>query len=345
MNWLERLQKINEIYSRLEDEESRYIFEKRLEHLLVRFDEVNFWNEIKGESAWRCPNEKDHFIIFGAGELGGYYLDVLETTGKHVDAFCDNSKEGYVLNKPVLSVKEAVKTGKPVIVPYGRYTNEMARQLKEEGIAEDLLLYEPDIRSYTGRQYFDVWDAGENEILVDCGAYDGDTIRDFIDWTGRKYEKIYAFEPSSRNYEKCIQYLKENKIENVDVINKATWNSDTTLKFESYSYDTGDHIVDLNKTGQGNGGCEVIEAASIDSVLAGKKATFIKMDVEGSEMESLAGAQETIKKYKPRLAIAVYHKSEDIFDIPLYILQLNGTYKFKMRHYSSCSCETVLYAE
>lgn len=68
------------------------------------------------------------------------------------------------------------------------------------------------------------------------------------------------------------------------------------------------------------------------------------MDIEGSEMEALKGAENTIGKYKPRLAICVYHKPEDIIEIPLKILELNPEYKLYLRHYSYIHTETVLYA-
>ena len=68
------------------------------------------------------------------------------------------------------------------------------------------------------------------------------------------------------------------------------------------------------------------------------------MDVEGAELSTLKGAKETIKKYKPRLAVCVYHKLEDILEIPQYILSLDPSYRLYMRNYESFGLETVLYA-
>ena len=68
------------------------------------------------------------------------------------------------------------------------------------------------------------------------------------------------------------------------------------------------------------------------------------MDIEGSELEALKGAAETIKKWRPKLAISIYHKYEDIIEIPEYILSIVPDYSFYIRHYSSDIWETVLYA-
>ena len=69
------------------------------------------------------------------------------------------------------------------------------------------------------------------------------------------------------------------------------------------------------------------------------------MDIEGAEYEALQGAEKTIRNCHPRLAISVYHKPSDILDIPSYLMTLDETYRFYIRHYSSWRWETVLYAE
>lgn len=88
----------------------------------------------------------------------------------------------------------------------------------------------------------------------------------------------------------------------------------------------------------------VIRAVSIDKRLAGERVTFIKMDIEGSEMEALSGCADTVRRCRPKLAICVYHKSEDVVEIPRKVLEMNPEYKLYLRHYSYSDTETVLYA-
>lgn len=83
---------------------------------------------------------------------------------------------------------------------------------------------------------------------------------------------------------------------------------------------------------------------SLDNLLQGRLVTFIKMDIEGSELKALMGAKETIRKYKPKLAICLYHKKEDILEIPLYVKELLPEYKLYIRHHCNKHGETVLYA-
>ena len=91
-------------------------------------------------------------------------------------------------------------------------------------------------------------------------------------------------------------------------------------------------------------GNEEIIIESIDNILNGREATFIKMDVEGAELESLKGTRKTIVQYKPKLAICIYHKLEDFYKIPEFIMSCRSDYKFYISHYTSCEYETVLYA-
>ena len=138
---------------------------------------------------------------------------------------------------------------------------------------------------------------------------------------------------------------------NIILIPKGAYSSNNVMKF----YNTGlarstiisgqDNNHSLSEMLKAhNDDLIQIETLTIDEMLSSEKATYIKMDIEGSELEALKGAKQTIQKHKPRLAISIYHKNNDILDIPQYILELNDSYKFYIRQYIYTPLEVVLYA-
>lgn len=174
-----------------------------------------------------------------------------------------------------------------------------------------------------------------DEVFCDCGAFNGDTIGKFIKFTGEKYKKIYAFEPNDDNAAQLRKNVGSDN--NIVIVNKGTWSKDDTLRF---SNDGSASLVDES-------GETVIEVTSIDNTVKDDAVTFIKMDVEGSEMESLIGATNTIRRNMPKLAICCYHKEDDIINFYDFLTQFNNDevkYNFYLRHHSNSVYETVFYA-
>lgn len=190
-------------------------------------------------------------------------------------------------------------------------------------------------------QYFlnDFYDLNDKEIYVDLGAWNGDTVLKFINKVNGKYKKIIAFEPEKENYKSLKLNIERNNIENIDIYNLGSWNEKTNLKL--LSNDAGSRINNEKIEG---GGISIIHTEKLDNLFIDTPITFIKMDIEGAEKESILGAKEIIKKYKPKLAICVYHKLEDIYMIPKMIKELVPEYKLYLRHHSSNMGETVCYA-
>ena len=187
-------------------------------------------------------------------------------------------------------------------------------------------------------QYFneDILTLSDNELFIDLGAYKGDTIESFIQHVKGKYKKIIAFEPDQETMLSLNHYILENNINNVVVYKLATWNKKEVLKFR----EEGSYISQISDIGASS-----INANSLDNVLFDVvPATFIKMDIEGAELETIEGAENIIKKYRPKLAICVYHKADDIFEIPLAIKKLVPEYKLYLRQHSDSLLDTVLYA-
>lgn len=194
-----------------------------------------------------------------------------------------------------------------------------------------------DISTYN-EQYFDkdIIKLSNNEFFIDLGAYTGDTIEKFIEQVNGSYKKIIAFEPDHENMLSLNSYILENDISNVVTYKLASWNKKETLRF----YEDGSFISQIYSKGN-----STTNANSLDNVLFDiAPVTFIKMDVEGAECQTIEGTEKIIKKYKPKLAICVYHRARDIYEIPLLIKSLVPEYKLYLRHYSESLLDTVLYA-
>lgn len=155
------------------------------------------------------------------------------------------------------------------------------------------------------------------------------------EWGGvKKYNKIFAFEPADDMAEYIKDRIEVENIEEIKVYKKALWNKEEKLSF-----------LEANSASQiTESGTLVIEGIELNRIVGDEKVTFLKLDVEGSELKALEGARNVIKRDKPRIAVCIYHKPEDIIVIPEYLLELVPEYKFYIRHYCSTPAETVLYA-
>lgn len=190
-------------------------------------------------------------------------------------------------------------------------------------------------------QYFinDFFTYGKNEILIDCGAYDGDTIEKFLKLPNMEYEQIIVFEPSVENFKLIEKKFNNQKI---ILINAGVYSKDCELYLLEYQ----DGSI-ISETSAGTENEIRVMVKAIDNLQILKKVTFIKMDIEGAEMEALKGARNTILRDKPRLAISIYHSDEDMLRIAEWIHATVPEYKLYCRHHSiyPFAFETVLYAQ
>lgn len=159
------------------------------------------------------------------------------------------------------------------------------------------------------------------EIFMDLGAYDGDTIREFIDFTNGEYEEIIAVEADEKNFKKLTANTAELK--NISTYNLAAWDKADILHFEKKK--------GRNSKLSSHGTVEV-KADSVDNILNGKKITVLKMDIEGSEEKALDGAFGTITEHKPKLYVCAYHRNSDMFALPLKIHEMCKDYKIYFCH-------------
>jgi FkbM family methyltransferase len=178
----------------------------------------------------------------------------------------------------------------------------------------------------------------QGEIYVDIGVDDGGTIINYSNLSRNQYKKIIALEPDIQNIERINRNPQIKNIEGLQIIPKGAWSSTTKLPFECLG-NGGSRISNIEST--------KAEFIKLDDLLLKEYSEniVIKMDIEGAELEALKGAEELIRKNKPRLAVCVYHKPEDIIDIPFYITSIAPEYRFFIRHNCLVNLtETVLYA-
>lgn len=167
--------------------------------------------------------------------------------------------------------------------------------------------------------YRDILKLTDDECIADLGAYDGDTIREFTAYTKGKYNHIYALEPDPKNFRKLSKNTEN--LTNIDIYNMGAWSKRDTLIFDRQ----GSRNSKLSSKGI------PVEVCDFDSLID-SPVTMIKMDIEGSELQALSGAEQTIKAYNPKLYICAYHRNEDLFSLPIKILELNPDYKLYFRH-------------
>ena len=273
-----------------------------------------------------------------------YYSDtnrcILELCGKNVAAvWCAEKAAGTVSFEELVSEEFDDCT---FVIAGVTFCKEFAEELKRSGIPENRLFYlhgTPLCSGCRKWQYFDFWKPDENEVFADCGAYAGETDKEFIDWTGGNYGHIYAFEPLQEMADTIRRdYSGEPR---VSVTQAAVWSRQCELEFCTQEEQSGSGVDGLLY--RPYEGVHTVPAVALDDVISGR-VTFIKMDIEGSELEALKGARRIISGQKPRLAISIYHKPMDFLLIPEYILSLVPEYKMAIRHYGADALETVLYA-
>lgn len=172
---------------------------------------------------------------------------------------------------------------------------------------------------------FRILDLNDNESFLDLGAYRGDTVDEFLNYVD-SYEKIVAVEPDTRTYKKLVTHCEN--LENCVTLNNAIWSENCTLHFDG-NKGRGASTKDIGEEKQ---------AICVDYIAEKHgKFTYINIDVEGAEKEMLEGAIKLIRTYTPKMCMAVYHKSEDIFSLINQINSINPDYKIYLRHHPHIS--------
>ena len=178
--------------------------------------------------------------------------------------------------------------------------------------------------------YGDILHAESFEYIADLGAYNGDTLREIKPYA-QNLKSAIAFEPDRRNHKKLTDYADGETGFEIRAYKNAAWNKTETLIFDG-SGNRNSTLVSGDSMPVTKGAKIVeVEARSLDGVLCGERIDYIKYDVEGAEREALDGSHESIEKHYPALLVSLYHRSEDIFELPLILHEKYPDYKFYMR--------------
>lgn len=179
--------------------------------------------------------------------------------------------------------------------------------------------------------------------MVDCGAFDGDTMLSTLDFCRDKVLKIHSIsmlEPDPSNILVLDERVRQYASDEFDllVIPSGAWSVGGVMHFKSAGQSSmlcpGGYDVDASLT---------IPIIALDDVFFGMQPNFIKMDIEGAEIEALKGAKIIIQHYRPILAICLYHRASDLWEIPSLIDSIYPDYEFYLRVHGNMGLETVLY--
>jgi FkbM family methyltransferase len=174
-----------------------------------------------------------------------------------------------------------------------------------------------------------------DEVFVDCGAFDGDTIASFLKQENLGFKKILAFEPDPANFAKLSRTVTCFQARDRIVLHKAATGAENGL---------------VPFTGDGTSGASMgagsiqVDCIKLDHVLKSEVPTYIKMDIEGAEMDAIEGARQTVKHHSPVLAVCCYHKQDHLWKIPLLIHSINPNYRFFLRPHFIEVWDLVCYA-
>lgn len=194
---------------------------------------------------------------------------------------------------------------------------------------------------YDPLQYFthDCYQHSEQERIVDCGAFKGDTLQSFLNLYGNKFETYHCFEMDQYAFAQLqanISQFPQEVRRKIETYPVGVYFENRTAHYSTMTNTLGS-LIDDN-------GEEEAHLVPLDEALKNERITMIKMDIENSELEALMGAERLINENHPMLAISIYHSTEQFFRVPLYILKKFPFYKLYLRQHTTITDDTVLYA-
>ena len=210
---------------------------------------------------------------------------------------------------------------------YDLLADEESKKIYENVIAYKLtgrIDYLRQAESHKEAVYTQLLDAATIRSAADLGAYNGDTIRELMTYAP-DLSRVYAMEPDRRNFKKLHEFVEGLSTPHVRLFHGAAWSEKAILSFA----DSGNR----NAGAFASGKQVEVAADSLDGFVGEDTIDYIKYDVEGAEGEALTGSAQVIRRCLPRLLISAYHRSEDIFALPLQLHAMAPDYRLYYRRY------------
>ncbi len=266
----------------------------------------------------------------GSLALIDFVMQNEEKVSEAYHLFADQkSKELFISKLALIASDGNFELFKDFMLSFSEPINEFGF-FKYEGTPEDYYYFNNDVLSLS-----------QNEVYVDVGAYDGDTVETFVqacDKNQVKYKHIYAFEPDPQCYRSLVKNTAAHK--NISCHQLGLGLQSGVLRFMSSNNAVHDQAGAISKTGDIE-----IQVVTLDDFIQCEEVSFIKMDPGGNIIpDVIKGAANTIAKYKPKLALGAYHSLEAIFEIPLLVKSIYPDYKLYLRHNTFHLSDTALYA-
>lgn len=320
-------------------------------------------------------------LLYGAGVNGEWCLDYLERSGIKVIAFIDSNPQiigNMIGDIPIISYEQYREEYSlySVLVSSKHHSQEILNNYSDNElmISFDTWLIIKHLNDYKKLEFVDqksyevlkaimdcmyysdesllrtvaednqyfpfapFFNTG-NEMYVDLGAYTGDTIERFLFAQNGGFRKIYAFEPGKLQW-KALNKRVDRLVDEwaLDRDNIILINGGVGKKTEKCHISQSESLLSMKVT---SGKGDEIAIYSLDDYL--KECSFIKADIEGMEYDTLLGAEKLIKRCKPKMALSVYHKPDDLIRIFQLLSSWNPKYRFALRHHSSLLMDTTLY--
>lgn len=331
-----------DIESRLGDRVSFDIY-----HNLKIWTERNDWNRLTSiyRTAFRMQRKKylnfeGERYFFGAGVNGMRWMTLLHIP---ITAYVDNdvSKHGAnIIGKPVIGLHMAKASGMYFITTENENAkNKIQQQLIEHGVNKENIIILKNPMDNLADRYFQLneLNLSENENFIDIGAGWGDTAVAFLHAVRWRFNHIYIYEPSPRNFSEIVKLFPEEKFRNINMINRAVWNVDGMLNFcERGSKDELSFVSSVGNIKVN--GCKLADEFTSEDV------SFIKIHVNGDELKVLEGAQGLISEQEPKIAISIDIRNGQWIDVMRLLFLENPKYYFFFRCYCMNINGLVLYA-